>query len=397
MSDLSTLTDFTAEGVDPARYTRLGPGWSLAVADVVGSTGLAAQGRHRDVNFVAGAAVSVLSALIEEAGGKPCCQFGGDGATAAIPPGLRDKTEAALAALVHWSIHELNVPIRAGLVDVAELDAQGLEVRAALQDLGGGNYFGLFIGAGVTAAEDWVKADPARQVAPLPGPLPGLEALSCRWTPVPAARGVVLCVIADPVATGAMGDDALRRLLDDIHAIVDTEAASPLSPRGERLKPGWPPSLRALWLELHTVPPGKRLGRVLGAALQATLVALLHRRGGTLFGFDARAYARALAERSDYRKASGGPRFVLDVTEDEADAVEKLLERAATRGEIHFGLARAAAATITCRVGDWSADRHVHFIDGAELGFWRAATAMKQRFLRHKAKTAAPDGDAPAA
>lgn len=391
MSDLSMLTDFAAEGVDPARYTRLGPGWSLAVADVVGSTGLAAQGRHRDVNFVAGAAVSVLSALIEEAGGEPCCQFGGDGATAAIPPGLKEKAEATLAALVHWSIHELNVPIRAGLVDVAELDARGLEVRAALQDLGGGNYFGLFIGAGVTAAEDWVKADTARQVTPRPGPLPGLEALSCRWTPAPASRGVVLCVIADPVAAGAAGDDVLRRLLADIQAVVDTEAASPLSPRGEKLIPRWPPSPRALWLELHAAPPGKRLRRVFSAMAQSALVALIHRRGGTLFGFDARAYARALAERSDYRKASGGPRFVLDVTEDEAHAIEALLERAATQDEIRYGLARSAAATITCRVGDWSADRHVHFIDGADLGFWRAATAMKQRFLRHKLKNAEPN------
>lgn len=385
MPDLSTLTDFAVEGADPARYTRLGPGWSLASADVVGSTQLAAQGRHRDVNFVAGAAVSVLSALIEAAGQRPCCQFGGDGATAAIPPGLRGQAEEALAALVHWSINELDVPIRAGLVDVAELDARGLEVRAALQDLGGGNFFGLFIGAGVAAAEDWVKAEPARQVTPRPGPLPGLEALSCRWTPVPASRGVVLCIIVDPLPAGAAGDAALGRLLTEIETTVDTEAASPLSPRGEKLVPRWPPSWRSLWLEAHAAPPGRRWRRAVMAAVQSALVALAHKSGVKPFGFDARAYARALAERSDYRKAAGGPRMVLDVTDDEARAVEALLERAVARGDIRYGLARAPAATITCRVGDLAADRHVHFVDGAELGFWRAATAMKQRFLRRKA------------
>lgn len=384
MFDLPSLTDFAVEGADPDHYTPLGPGWCLAVADVVGSTRLAAQGRHRDVNFVAGAAVSVLSAVVEAAGGRPCCQFGGDGATAAIPPGLRDAAEAALSALVHWSIHELDVPIRAGLVEVAELNAAGLEARAALQDLGGGNYFGLFMGAGVGVAEEWVKTQPARQVTPRPGPLPGLEALSCRWLPAPATRGVILCVIADPIQAGGAGDDALRRLQRDIEKIVSTEIATPLSPRGERLTPRWPPSLRSLWLEARASPPGKRLRRMIYGAIQSALVRLIYLSGRPMFGFDARDYARSLAERSDYRKAAGGPRFVLDVTENEAQAIENLLEQYVERGEIRYGVARAAATTITCRVGDYAADRHVHFVDGAELGFWRAATALKQRFLQRK-------------
>jgi hypothetical protein len=385
MTRLSTLTDFAAEGSVAARYTPLPPDWWLAVADVVGSTRLAAEGRHRDVNFVAGAAVSVLSALIEAGGERPCCQFGGDGALAAIPPALRDQAEEALCALVDWSVHELDVPIRAGLVQVAELTAQGLEVRAALQDLGGGNCFGLFMGAGVAAAEEWVKGDPARQVIPAPGPLPGLEALSCRWTPVPASRGVVLCVIVDPTAAGPAGDAVLARLQNDIEAVVATETATPLSPGGERLVPRWPPSLRSLWLESRTVPPGKRVVRVLRAVVQSALVKLIHASGRKLFGFDGQAYAKSLAERSDYRKAAGGPRFVLDVTENEARAIEALLERYVTAGEIRYGSSRAASTTITCRVGDFAADRHVHFVDGAELGFWRAATALKQRFLRRKA------------
>ncbi|MBV5335645.1 DUF3095 family protein, partial [bacterium] len=179
-----------------------GAGWAVAVADVVGSTRLAAEGRHRDVNFVAGAAVSVISAVLERAGHRPCCQFGGDGAVAAVPPDRYDEVAEVLAALVHWSINELNVPIRAGLVRVEELTAQGHDVRVALQDLGAGNVFGLFMGSGVAVAEDWVKSQPARQVVPRPGPLPGLEALSCRWTPVPATRGVVLCVIVDPIPGG---------------------------------------------------------------------------------------------------------------------------------------------------------------------------------------------------
>ena len=34
---------------------------------------------------------------------------------------------------------------------------------------------------------------------------------------------------------------------------------------------------------------------------------------------------------------------------------------------------------MTCLVGDFAADRHVHFVDGAHLGYWRAATVLKAK------------------
>ncbi|HEY0837844.1 MAG TPA: DUF3095 family protein, partial [Azospirillum sp.] len=81
--------------------------------------------------------------------------------------------------------------------------------------------------------------------------------------------------------------------------------------------------------------------------------------------------------RSDYRKEAGGPRLVLDVTEGEARGIEAVLARFAEAGEIRYGTARAEATTITCLVGDFAADRHVHFVDGAGLGFWRASVMLK--------------------
>jgi hypothetical protein len=86
-----------------------------------------------------------------------------------------------------------------------------------------------------------------------------------------------------------------------------------------------------------------------------------------------------MAERSDYRKAAGGPRLVLDVTDGEAARIEALLAAEEASGTIRFGTARAGSTTITCLVGDFMADRHVHFVDGAGLGFWRAAEVLKAK------------------
>jgi hypothetical protein len=376
--DIPTISDFAADGNDPAHYRRLGGDWSIAVADVIGSTKLANQGRDRDVNFVAGAVVAVLSAVVTGHVDSAACQFGGDGAVAAVPPQCRAEAEAALKALGHWASVELDVPLRVGMVPVQALEEAGLDVLVALHDFGNGNAFGLFLGNGVPTAESWVKADARWRFEPCPGPLPGLEGLSCRWRPVPARRGVVMCVIADAIAQGAEGMAVLARLQAEIERIVPTEAAAPLGD-GSRLVPKPLPTLHALLLEARTERRGRRLWRAVRAVTGSLILAAVHRLGGRVGWLDVGQYRRALAERSDYRKQAGGPRLVLDLTLDEADRLEALLAAAETAGEIRYGTARSDATTMTCLVGDFAADRHVHFVDGAKLGFWRASVVYKAK------------------
>lgn len=378
---LPAIRDFATEASDPNRYAALEGDWSLAIADVVGSTRLAGEGRHRDVNFVAAAVVAVLSQAVRTDGEAVACQFGGDGAIAAVPPGREAEARTALAALAHWSTERMDVPLRVGLVPVRALLDRGLEVLAALHDFGNGNAFGLFLGAGVTAADSWVKEDARWRLEPAPGPLPGLDSVSCRWNPVTPRRGTVLCVIVDAAAEGKAGLAALARIQGAIEAIVPTAGAAPLG-NGERLEARWPPAWRALLMEARSGAssggaPGGAFGRVAGALAKSAILCVLLRLGLRLGRFDPERYRRTMAERSDFRKSAGGPRMVLDVTQGEAAEIERRLATAAAAGDIHYGTARAGATTVTCLVGDLSADRHVHFVDGAELGFWRASVMLK--------------------
>jgi hypothetical protein len=376
MRRLPAIHDFAAEASDPSRYAALGGDWRLAIADVVGSTRLAAEGRHRDVNFVAAAVVAVLSKAAQVGDDPAACQFGGDGAIAAVPPGREAEAQAALTALAHWADEVMDVPLRIGMVPVQALLDQGLEVMAALHDFGNGNCFGLFLGSGVVAADAWVKEDARWRLDPAPGPLPGLEAVSCRWSPVTSRRGVVLCVIIDALEDGAAGLTTLARMQAEIESVVPTAVAAPLG-SGERLRARWPPSWRALRMEARGGKPGEGFRRVMAALLQSAIIRLLILFKVSLPAFDPERYKRTMAERSDFRKAAGGPRMVLDVTEAEAAEIERRLAQAAAVGLIRYGTARAKATTITCLVGDLSADQHVHFVDGAELGFWRASIMLK--------------------
>lgn len=376
MLRLPAIHDFAAEASDPRRYAALDDGWSLAIADVIGSTRLAGEGRHRDVNFVAAGVVAVLSQAVRSGDDPVACQFGGDGAIAAVPPGREDAAREALAALAHWSNEVMDVPLRVGIVPVRALLDQGLEVLAALHDFGNGNAFGLFLGAGVVAADSWVKDDARWRLDPAPGPLPGLDTVSCRWNPVRPRRGTVLCVIIDAVAEGAAGLEALARIQGAIEGIVATAGAAPLG-TGERLEARWPPAWRSLLAEARGGKPGTAFSRIAGALMKSGILCVLLKFGLKLANFDPEHYRRSMAERSDFRKSAGGPRMVLDVTETEAGEIEALLSDAAAAGTIRYGTARAAATTVTCLVGDLAADRHVHFVDGSDLGFWRASVMLK--------------------
>ncbi len=374
---IPSIRNFSREAHDHKHYARLDGDWSVAVADVISSTSLVAQGHDREINFIAGAMVAVMTATMgtEE---TPCaCQFGGDGAVALIPPQKTEYAAQILQALAHWAKEDFGIPLRVGMVPVKALDAEGHETFAALHDFGNGNVFGLFLGSGVPTAETWVKADAQWRLDPAPGPLPGLEELSCRWRPVPSGRGTVLCLIIDPVEQGT-ADQLLSEIERELGTIVPPAKAAPLGNQ-EQLTVSLP-SIHALKTELTTVTGWAKVPRLLRALIGMIVMGVVQWTKDQKIGWlDVAAYKRSLSERSDYRKMAGGVRMILDVSSDEADKIEIMLSRFENQGLIHFGTARSDATVMTCLVGNFAADRHIHFVDGDGLGYWRAATVLKAK------------------
>ena len=377
---IPSIRDFSIEAHDPACYAELSGDWAIAVADVIASTILVAQGRDREINFVAGAVVAVLASTMGTPSSPNACQFGGDGAVATIPPDRIALAGKTLQALAHWAKTEFDIPLRVGLVPVHELTAKGHHVYAALHDFGKGNVFGQFLGSGVAVAESWVKSDAKWRLDPAPGELPGLDELSCRWRPIPSARGTVMCIIIDPVEQSTAAS-LLSTIKTELEAIISTSLAAPLG-HGQRTElkiPTW----QSLSTELKTQLGWRKIPRLLRALTGYALMKIaLHCKNQRLGPLDMPTYKKAQAERSDYRKMAGGPRFILDVTWDEALRITAMLTDFEAKGLINFGTATADATVMTCLVGDFAADRHVHFVDGSKLGYWRAATILKGKLKK---------------
>jgi hypothetical protein len=354
--------------MDAARYAPLPADWTVGIADVVQSTKAIADKRYKAVNM-AGAAV--IASLTNALGGREFpFAFGGDGASFAVEPGDVALAREALAATAAWADGELGLTLRVALVPVANIRAQGLDVRVARYGPSENLSYAMFSGGGLAWADAAIKRGEFAVTPALAGTWPDLTGLSCRFQEFRAARGLILSLVILPAA----GADpaAFRSLTEAIVTLVEAspEAGRPLPAGGPQL--GWPP--QGADLEAHTLPAGSRFKR--GRVLARTLLYFLVMRLGIKVGsFVPGVYLRQVVENSDFRKYDDGLRMIIDCTPELANTLERRL--AAAAGTARYGLHRQEAAMMTCFTPSPTRSDHVHFIDGARGGYAAAAAVMK--------------------
>lgn len=357
--------------MEPSLYRPVPEGWLIGVADIVQSTQAIAADRYKAVNM-AGAAV--IAAVTNALGGRAFpFAFGGDGAGFAVPPCDAQAAGAALAATATWVREALDLALRVALVPVEAIRATGLDVRIARYAPSPHVSYALFSGGGLAWAEAAMKRG-LFAVAPAPaGAHPDLSGLSCRFSEMPAERGLILSLLVVP----ASGRDhaGFRRLIEDIVALVETSpgAGRPVPENGPRLR--WPSP--GADYEARAWRRGPLPARRLGVHAWTLFAHGLFRFGLSAGGFVPAAYLRQVAENSDFRKYDDGLRMVLDCRPELAEALERRLATAAAAGMARYGLHRQDAALMTCFTLSAAQPDHFHFIDGARGGYAAAAVALK--------------------
>jgi hypothetical protein len=296
--------------------------------------------------------------------------FGGDGASFAVAPRDRDRAQEALAATAAWSSGELDLIMRVALVPVAQIRAQGRDVRVARYAPSDNVSYAMFSGGGLAFADAAAKRGEFAVTPAPPGTWPDLTGLSCRFQEFHAVRGLILAMLILP-APGA-DPAAFRALIEDIVALVEQSpnAGRPVPDGGPAMR--WPP--QGVALEASAAPGSFRRVAVLARTL---LYYLIMRSRIRIGGFVPATYLRQVVENSDFRKYDDGLRMILDCTPALADMIEHRL--AAARGTALYGMHRQSAAMMTCFTPSPTRSDHVHFIDGAQGGYAAAASALKAR------------------
>lgn len=357
--------------VDPANYRTLPAGWVIGVSDVVNSTGAIAEGRYKAVNMVGAA---VISAVRNALGGIDFpFVFGGDGASFALPSANAPAAARAMAEVRVWAREEMELELRAAIVPMPVIRAAGHDALVGRYAPSPHVTYAMFSGGGVAWAEREMKAGRHLVAPAAPGSRPDLQGLSCHWSPMRSARGVILSVLVVPEG------EADVRFLDLIGEVL--ELAREQAPDGRPFQSG-DPAMRPVTARFDfETKVSSENGRRTPSAWKLRLTHLVGRilfgAGLKVGGFDPRHYLATLKANTDFRKFDDGLKLTLDCTQDLADRLERLLERASREGVCRYGLHRQSEAIMTCIVPSLTSDDHIHFVDGAEGGYAAAAGRLK--------------------
>jgi hypothetical protein len=174
-------------------------------------------------------------------------------------------------------------------------------------------------------------------------------------------------------------ETALRTTLATIRRILQDDPAQTAAPaRSETMRFRWPP--RNLWMEAKTTAgSGSALRRFAGIFLESIFQGIAERFDGKIGPYNAPTYREELRANTDFRKYDGLLRMVLDVSAEQADAIEDYLAAEHAAARLVYGTHRADAALMTCLVFSLEQSQHIHFIDGADGGFALAAQGFKKQ------------------
>ena len=380
-ADLPSTPDFS-EVADLAAYARVPSDWTVLLTDVIGSTKAIQAGRYKDVNMVGAACIT--AALNALPGINLPYVFGGDGATILVPPDGVDAGREAMVGLAGLAEQQFGLGLRVGIVPVAALHREGANLGVRKLELSPGNNLALFSGDGLETADRLVKDpspdNPYAVAIPETPPEPNLEGLSCRWEPLKAVNGVSLtCMLRAIDPDDGAQENALRSTLAAIQTILREDPATAAAPaRAETMRFRWPP--RNLWIEAKaTAGEGTAFARYMSIVKESFFQSIAERFNLKLGPYNAPVYRQELRANTDFRKYDGLLRMVLDVSGEQAGAIEAYLAAEHKAGRLVYGTHRADSALMTCLVFSLEQSQHIHFIDGADGGFALAAQGFKQQ------------------
>ncbi|MBX3581619.1 MAG: DUF3095 domain-containing protein [Rhizobiaceae bacterium] len=368
---LSVSQEFQAV-LDEGLYRRVPDDWLIVVTDVVNSRKAIASGRYKAVNM---AGVGVITALMNALDTQTMPYiFSGDGSASICAPSDREVVTDTLARMVAWVRDDLSLDLRAALVPVSEVRAQGFDllVQATRVSDAIRNY--AFRGGGLSRAEALMKAGKYAVPAAPAGSRPDLTGLSCRWSPIRPANGKIVSIIAEPGAGGESRFAAAAEKLFNLTGMQGPGGGSPMPKEGPNGK--WPPD--TLEIEARATRGERPLWQHRMLLYFWTLFAWFILFTGMKVGsFDSRHYREFTSLNTDYRKFQDGLRVTVSLGDDELDRLTKFLEGERLAKNLRYGICVQDSAILTCYVPSVMSETHFHFLDGAGGGYAQAAENMK--------------------
>ena len=352
------------------------PNWHVLITDVKKSTEAVSNGLQETVNLVAtGSIVAVLNIALKENLTVPYF-FGGDGATFIIPPAILNKVMVALCIHQKNTAENYNILLRVGHVSVESIYANGHQLN--ISKLKSADQFSIpiLLGGGLSFAEKIIKGEDYDIPIPsLKNEVLDLSGMQCRWDKVKPPQN--LDEVVSLVVIGCEGikqAEVFKKVIDKIDEIYgQPQTRTPISTTRLKLKA----TIKKISDEMKVKMGGSRPLLILKTWI-TTLLGTLYFK--TKSGKD---YLVQLVDFSDTLVIDGKINTVISGTTKQRELLEIALNELEQNNEIHYGLFVSKESVMSCYVRSMDKN-HVHFIDGSDGGYTKAATILKSKLATDK-------------
>lgn len=350
--------------------------WHVVITDVKKSTEAVAEGLHETVNLLAtGSIVAVLNIAYKARITVPFF-FGGDGATFIIPPSLLDAAVQALVIHQQNTQRNFNLLLRVGTVAVVDIYKEGHELN--ISKLRTAQLFSIpvLLGDGLIYAEKFIKGEDYRlTLHPATNDDLNLAGMECRWDKIKPPQDydevVSLLVTA---REGVKQASAFKKVIDRLDEIYGTpERRKPISIPMLKLKA----TIEKIRFEMRVRFKKFKPFYLLFQWIKMSLGYFYFR---TKKG---KKYLNELVDMSDTLVIDGKINTVISGTSQQRNLLEAELNKLELDGDINYGLFVSKESVMSCYIRSLNED-HIHFVDGAEGGYTKAAGMLKRKTLMTK-------------
>lgn len=366
-----SISDLVA---DKSLFSEIPEDWHVLIADIKNSTKAIKKGKHNEVNLVAtGSIIAVLNIVYSEKINVPFF-FGGDGATILVPSKYLESAMSALEKHRKNTLENFGFELKIGHISVAEIYKEKIELIIAKAQINDIFNIPVILGKGLQYAESLIKnEDPLKKgnfqmdESPL-----NLKGMQCKWDKIkpPEETQEVVSLIV----TGC-GDQDPSKIFSEVLKAIDEIYGSanrrkPITVKRLRLKT----SFQKINSEMRV-----KLGRFDGFYLLKNLVKT---NFGKFYLKNSKAgknYLKKLVELTDTLAIDGRINTVIIGTSDQRISLISFLDHLESSNKIKYGLHVSQESVMSCYVRDMGTNEHIHFVDGADGGYTRAANSLKKK------------------
>lgn len=353
--------------------------WHIVMADVKNSTTAVRNGLHHDVNLTAtGSVIAVLNVLKEiDSQLQVPYFFGGDGATFLVPDFVLQQALAVLENFRHHIQKSLYLELRVGALAVGEMYEDNRLVQIAKFKATPSLIVPIVLGTGLKTAEGIIKSSfvnaPDKEEVDYALNLEGME---CRWNEIapPKETEKIACLLVDCPVETKQAEIYHKVILQMNNIFGKYEERQPISRRKLKLDLRLPKIRREMYA---------RLGKY-------DFVYLITNWFYTVLGNlwfklspTGKDYLQEISQLSHTLMVDGTVNCIISGTTEKIDQLIEYLDKLEAQSEMTYGIHITHASIMSCYVENRS-QKHVHFIDGTEGGFTKAAEMFKAKLIATK-------------